>query len=192
MLAAAAEEFARHGVEATRIDDIAAAAGVSRGTFFHYFPRKEDTLLALAAVQLGHMQEIAESGLADGERPVRDTALACLLAFVESDAPPVVLGAAVREIAANRRRFEAMLGERRPAYLDVLGSLMAEGQRRGEVRDDVAPQALAFVLSSAVLSPFLLAPAGPGTPLRSLADTVGTCFDVVWDGMGRKASRQVS
>lgn len=38
--------FLKHGYEATTLDAIAAAAGISRRTFFHYFKSKEDLLLA--------------------------------------------------------------------------------------------------------------------------------------------------
>ncbi|GAA4912436.1 TetR family transcriptional regulator [Stackebrandtia albiflava] len=38
--------FTRHGYEATTVDDIAAAAGISKRSFFRYFPQKEDVVLA--------------------------------------------------------------------------------------------------------------------------------------------------
>src|ERR1700759_1541663 len=38
--------FIEHGYEATTLDAIAAAAGISRRTFFHYLKSKEDVLLA--------------------------------------------------------------------------------------------------------------------------------------------------
>ena len=57
ILEAALEGFTAHGVEATTMDDIAAAAGVSRATLFNYFNGKtalldglaEDTRQAFAA-----------------------------------------------------------------------------------------------------------------------------------------------
>lgn len=39
--------FLDRGYEATTIDDIAAAAGISRRTFFHYFKSKDDILISL-------------------------------------------------------------------------------------------------------------------------------------------------
>lgn len=36
--------FAENGYEATTVEDIAAAAGLSHMTFFRYFPRKEDVV----------------------------------------------------------------------------------------------------------------------------------------------------
>lgn len=42
---AAVEIFRRDGVAASRIDDIATLAGVSRGTFYFHYPTKEDVLL---------------------------------------------------------------------------------------------------------------------------------------------------
>jgi AcrR family transcriptional regulator len=42
LLAAAEAEFARRGVETTRIDDIVVRAGRSKGAFYQYFSSKED------------------------------------------------------------------------------------------------------------------------------------------------------
>lgn len=39
--------FGKQGYEATTLDAIAAAAGISRRTFFHYFKSKDDILLSL-------------------------------------------------------------------------------------------------------------------------------------------------
>ena len=42
-------EFSERGVTGSRVENIVAAAGTSWGTFFRYFPRKEDVLLFAAA-----------------------------------------------------------------------------------------------------------------------------------------------
>lgn len=47
LLDAAAELFVEKGVGATSIDEIAARAGVAKGTFYHYFPDRATMLGAL-------------------------------------------------------------------------------------------------------------------------------------------------
>jgi AcrR family transcriptional regulator len=47
----ALELFAERGFDSTTVDDIARAAGMSRTSFFRYFPTKED-------VVLGHLDEL--------------------------------------------------------------------------------------------------------------------------------------
>ncbi|ACA15626.1 transcriptional regulator, TetR family [Methylobacterium sp. 4-46] len=46
ILDAAFEEFARRGYAATRLDDVAARAGITKGTIYVYFPSKEDLFVA--------------------------------------------------------------------------------------------------------------------------------------------------
>lgn len=46
LLAAAYELFSRHGVRAVGVDAIIARAGVAKMTFYHYFPSKDDLVLA--------------------------------------------------------------------------------------------------------------------------------------------------
>lgn len=43
---AAVRSFLRNGFEQTTVDDIAAAAGVSRRTYFRYFGSKDESLLS--------------------------------------------------------------------------------------------------------------------------------------------------
>ncbi|MFN3308872.1 MAG: TetR/AcrR family transcriptional regulator [Anaerolineales bacterium] len=47
ILQAAAEQFTRLGYEATSVDEICFAAGVSKGAFYHHFPSKQTLFLAL-------------------------------------------------------------------------------------------------------------------------------------------------
>lgn len=51
LLEVAAQLFAHHGLEGTTTRDIAREAGVSPGLLYHYYPSKEDLLLAV----VGHL-----------------------------------------------------------------------------------------------------------------------------------------
>src|SRR6185436_18606893 len=55
---AANELFLVHVVDATTVDAICAAAGVSKGTFYLYFHRKEDLLLEYGLQRLRRVREM--------------------------------------------------------------------------------------------------------------------------------------
>jgi AcrR family transcriptional regulator len=61
--------FLQQGYEATSVDDVAAAAGVSRRTFFHYFESKDDILLSLQS-GMGEMIADAVRAAPPGKRPL--------------------------------------------------------------------------------------------------------------------------
>src|SRR6266702_380893 len=67
LLAAAAQEFARAGLERASVDAISLAAGYAKGTIYNYFASKEE--LFLAGVEEASAQATASSpaiaGLAD-------------------------------------------------------------------------------------------------------------------------------
>ena len=69
--------FLEKGYQATTLDEIAAAAGISRRTFFHYFKSKDDILLQLQS-GMGEMIGKAVRLAPQGVRPldaVRDAVL---------------------------------------------------------------------------------------------------------------------
>jgi len=134
--AAALAEFKRTGMAAADVGDIAAAAGVARGTFYFHFPTKEHVLAELErheearlVAQLSKfLSELeARSGPpAVGQPPSRETATD------PADRPPgqgflpAALGEVVRLLTAMERRvgkalFREMLGlhfsSRRPEVL---------------------------------------------------------------------------
>jgi AcrR family transcriptional regulator len=69
---AALQLFSERGFDAVTIDDIAAAADVSRRTFFRYFASKEDVILS------DHPKRLDELEAALDRRPADEPALAAL------------------------------------------------------------------------------------------------------------------
>ena len=101
---AAVELFERKGFEATTMDEIAHAAGVSRPTVFNYFSRKEDILAAL-----GDMMSVRfEADLLAARERAGDDPLEAIRSIVVSMA------------AAFERSGAACVG--RPQPLDVTGA----------------------------------------------------------------------
>lgn len=76
LLEAAARLFKEHGYDATTADDIAAAAGVSVGTFYSYFRNKRQLFLAIYATVLETVEALGIADINFGERPreaIRET-----------------------------------------------------------------------------------------------------------------------
>ena len=126
---AALEGFARDGVKATSIRDVAAAAGVSAGLVQHYFPSKS----ALRAAVDEHVTEIARAalGVREVEGDIIEDLSQRLTALVADHF--VALRYVARGVA---EQDEAAL-----AIFDTLTQLcrdqLAELQRTGLLRSDL-------------------------------------------------------
>jgi len=119
--------------------------------FFDYFPRKEDVLHEAGAVMAAAFDDAVQCGLADGERSVAQV-LVRSFAAVGAAAPrsPEMRSALLCDIVNHPGRMTAFLADRGQAtWMDAATRLLAEGQRRGEVRDDYPALALAAVLLQA-------------------------------------------
>jgi len=79
LLDAAVQLFARDGYDATSINRIIEAVGVSKGAFYHHFAAKEDLVTALAERHAQRTAEAAQSVLDD---PTLDS-FARLVGFLE-------------------------------------------------------------------------------------------------------------
>ncbi len=82
ILDAARRVFSQKGFDATNVSDVAAAAGVSQGTVYHYFDSKDDLFMAVFEDWLA---TCAYQGYAKSIRPA-DTAADRLRAFAQTAA----------------------------------------------------------------------------------------------------------
>jgi AcrR family transcriptional regulator len=172
-------EYGRVGLDQARVEDIVAAAGVSWGTFFHYFPAKEDVLLD-AAAQLSRAYSAAVmSGLAAGgdtESVLQAGFEAQFAAAAGVTSSPALRGKILLYVIGNPGKLTAFLGESDdvlPAPVPATTAVLAEGQLKGEIRADEPAESLAVILMYAVLfstrrSATLGRPPG-STPLSRLA-----------------------
>ena len=136
------ELFEANGFEQTTVEDIAAAAGIGRRTFFRYFPSKNDIPWGMFDLELERMRSRLKA--CPGDVRLMDAIRVALVDFnqVEPD-----------EIPRHRRRMELIL--RVPALLahstlrfaawrDVVAEFAAE--RTGLRPDALAPQAIAHAV----------------------------------------------
>ncbi|MEM6460808.1 MAG: TetR/AcrR family transcriptional regulator [Pseudomonadota bacterium] len=113
VLDAALKMFARNGFAATKVEDIAREAGLSKGAIYRYFDSKEDVFESLVnraiAPLANRTLELAETSQEDPEKLVRAVMSVLAAKLDDSDAlalPLIVLQEAGRfpELAALYRR----------------------------------------------------------------------------------------
>jgi AcrR family transcriptional regulator len=183
---AAMNEYARHGVRGSRVEDIVAAAEVGWGTFFHYFPRKEDVLLAAGVEMQEELEAFIASGLKRKDVPVGEIVFQVYEHLARPKHPHRLHVAMIREILASSGRFYQMLGELRPLY-EGLAQLLHEGQLRNEVRADLPAATLARILNLGIMvtvAGLRLSDEPTSTPHEAgLAETVHSSFQVLWAGI---------
>lgn len=127
--------FREKGYEDTTVAEITQAAGVAKGTFFNYFPTKEDVLLALGEQTLGRMQQVEASELfGNGSTQRKVSALfQSLAAGLDADRD------LVRQMVYRGLRLPDLVNRER-SRLDFRSTLMLllnQGKRRGEVGEAV-------------------------------------------------------
>lgn len=131
----ARELFAKHGFEATTVDEIAHSADVAPATFFNHFQSKQALLTLMTGEVVDHLHAMTVESLG-GEGP----AIERLRRFVERAAQDIGENRdAARETLLEFIRLDGTPDGPHP-YLERLFEpfvkLLAEGQREGAVRSD--------------------------------------------------------
>ena len=150
ILEAAVRVFAKKGFYATRVSEVAKAAGVADGTIYLYFKSKDELLVSLfedrvakllqymrdelpkepnAAAKLRRVIEL-QLGLLEGERDLAE-----------------VITVIIRQSSKLLKEYAA---PRFVAYLDAIAKVVAEGQAAGEFRKDVSASLAARVTFGAL------------------------------------------
>jgi TetR/AcrR family transcriptional regulator, cholesterol catabolism regulator len=134
--------FLTGGVDRTTVDAICAAAGVSKGTFYLYFHRKEDLLLEYGLRRLKRIREMVPELIT--RRTFREAINLLLDDVVRGKTwGREVTGRALAEIGISAERLPM------EAPHKLIQPLIEIAQARGEIRHDVPSDALAhFVLRS--------------------------------------------
>ncbi len=150
-------EMQRVGVEAARVEDIVAAAGVGWGSFYRYFHNKGDVLLDAAASVAQVFVEACEVGVETGRPASEVIAGAFWRAASSAPAAPPLWEATFRSLTEKPQRLSELLADRNVSQpVDVLAELIDGAQRRGEMRSDHPSQFLAHVVLTAVWANALL------------------------------------
>ncbi len=148
----AAELFAEHGIAATTVDEVLAAAGAGKGQFYHYFSGRDE--LAAAAVGFRCAQVVA--GLTQALGGVSslaglEQALAGFAAgFEQAGMPGCPIGTLATEIANRNEAARLQAAAGFDAWEQLLADALERMRQRGELRADAVPAVLAAGLLAGI------------------------------------------
>lgn len=146
--AAALDVFAERGFSAARVDDVAARAGVTKGTVYLYFASKEDLFKAVVRESLLPNIAQAEAMARDFEGPSAEL-IAALFANVGRIIATTKIGAIPKLVISEAGNFPDLarfyIREVIRRAFRLIGTILKRGMERGEFRAlDVALTARAF------------------------------------------------
>lgn len=150
LIQASLQLFGEHGFDATTVDDIVAAAGVSRRTFFRYFNSKEDVVFDWMREQGEYMLQVLTA------RPAKESAFASIaFTFLKladyHDANPKrsrFLSSLIMETPSLSSRYHDEYAKWEDHFIEVLQRSRASSARQAfAVRVQVAATISAFVVA---------------------------------------------
>ena len=159
ILDAALEVFSDKGFSQARVDDVAKAAGLSKGAIYLYFDSKEALLEALIARSAGRVAGDAAGMIeAAAETDPVGTLRAVIAAAARALADPKI-AAAPRLVLSDGHRFPRIAAYYRKNVVNVglkaVERLVAAGVRQGVFRD-VDPQIVGRCLIGPMLANMIL------------------------------------
>jgi len=138
LLAAALELFVERGYAATRLDDIAARAGVSKGTLYLYFPNKEELFKALVRENIVALLDRFRAEVEASDAPSAQL-LDLFLRSWWRDFGATRLAGLTKLIMAEAGNFPEVARFFHDEVIrpngELLGSIIARGIARGEFRE---------------------------------------------------------
>ena len=149
ILDAAVRAFARKGYHSCRVGEIAQEAGVAYGLVYHYFGSKEELLETIFretwTQMLARVREVQQEGGPADEQIRKVTAL--LLRTWRRD--PDLVRVLVREVTRSPEQLQQQIDEIGHAY-EALQGIIVQGQKTGELRDDLDSKVAATVFYGAL------------------------------------------
>lgn len=162
--------FSEHGFDATTVDDIAAAAGISRRTFFRYFGSKNDVVWGRFAEGLSDLRAALAATAEDVA--IQEALRSAIVAF-NALSP--------EQVPVHRQRMsvifsaESLLAHSTLMYAqwrDVIAEFVA--QRSGERADALFPRLVGHLMLGAAVTAYEQWLADPAADLAALLEATVT------------------
>jgi len=167
LVGAAVRLMLRHGYAATSVDEVCAEAGVTKGSFFHYFASKEEICVAAMKVWTDSWIEILANAKFD-EIPDPYDRVEKLLNVMEGTYlnqpgdPGCLVGTVAQECSLPNVRLQATCKEHLETWQINTAKLLRDAKAAHPPQHDFDPEEVAWWLCSYVQGTLLIAKTRPG------------------------------
>jgi AcrR family transcriptional regulator len=144
LLRAAREVLAEKGLDAAKVSEIVARAGVAQGTFYLYFPSKLSLVIALAEDMDRHILAATQAAVARATTLAEGIDIGVAVAFEEMGRYRDVLG--IIEARIGLVELRAQCAHLYQEYYAYVGGMIEQGQASGEVDRGVNPSIAARLI----------------------------------------------
>jgi TetR/AcrR family transcriptional regulator, regulator of mycofactocin system len=159
--------FGRQGFDRTTIDDIAAAAGIGRRTFFRYFPSKNDVAWGDFDKELSRMRAQLKS--VPRRTPLMDAIRVAIVDFNRIDPDQVPWHRRRMDLILRTPALQAHSTLRYAAWRQVVAEFVAD--RTGQPPDALTPRTIAYAALGVAVAAYEQWLASPGEDLCELLDS---------------------
>ena len=139
IIEAATKVFAKNGFYQSKIAQIAKEAGVADGTIYIYFENKDDILISLFEEQMKAVLDNMTLQLTKIDDPAEKLEIfaSTHLDLIEKNKDMAeIIQVELRQSGKFMKEYK---NERFLEYLDIIGDIISDGQKRGLFRKDVIP-----------------------------------------------------
>ena len=139
IIEAATKVFARNGFYQSKISEIAKEANVADGTIYIYFENKDDILISLFEEQMKIVLDNMALQIAEIEDPAEklEKFASTHLGLIEMNKDMAeIIQVELRQSGKFMKEYK---NERFLEYLDIIGNIISEGQKKGLFKQDVIP-----------------------------------------------------
>jgi TetR/AcrR family fatty acid metabolism transcriptional regulator len=156
ILEAAERVFADHGFFNAKVSEIARHAGVADGTIYLYFKSKDDLLISLFETRMERVcgDLVAAVAQVRGAEAKLDAFIRTYLEMVQRN--PKVAEVLTIELRQSSKFMKEYANPRFADLLKIVGQIVADGQKAGEL-DDTVPAPLAARMVFGILDEMALA-----------------------------------
>lgn len=140
IIEAALEVIAENGYHASQVSKIAKKANVADGTIYLYFKNKEDILISVFRERMGLFINKIEKATREKETSTEKLKTLIEMHYSQLTESPFLAKVTQLELRQSKTELRREINKVLKSYLNVIDSIIEQGIRENEIRDDIHPR----------------------------------------------------